>query len=629
MEVCGGTACSPSVGYSFFIAGAAVEDVPAASLLAINYTFGCQTKETGLFRTQLANGIIGLSGVDGTLPMQLVSSGLTQEQTFGICMRSDGGRLSVGGIDPSLFFSKEPRSDLKNVYWFHSNDEPALDAIQPSALPDRRWGGPNKMVWAKLVKETGWFTVRVLSIFMSPNGKHSGKGDQSDNDSLIDIGANVNELNMGKGAIIDSGTTDTYIPAAVAARFRSAFHRLSGFEFFNKMDLTAEKKKKLPNIIFRLRGFSVAESGHKHRQGFSSRGNNSDEHSAANYTGASPIIDIVMRPEDYAVEGSGSRHELNIFLSEDAGMVLGANFMNNKYVVFDRDRRRVGFGSSDCGAAEDSSIAGKAGRSAAAASSSKSKAIRTNDRVAQRRRLLESAPNQLTPSVVAHSTRKSAANQNGSAGADISRRCRDLISQSSRKASSSHSSSGLTVRPIAPCSAKCHAGTGNNSTSSVFSAFGSQQWKCLATWSDHSDNGKIRPQYMFSRLCVVSCGEAVPPDEGVSYRVDGAAAIRGGSDSCLAGPWTWCDRRNCRQSRQVWCGRQSPSSAPVRRQERSCASAECPLGANDRVLMLAIRLIGIKSFSKDSVATRLDELAEAVAYSLKVSHLDNSFIVLI
>lgn len=45
--------------------------VKGGSELGMPFVFGCQTYETGLFRTQLENGIMGLSNQDLTLVPKL------------------------------------------------------------------------------------------------------------------------------------------------------------------------------------------------------------------------------------------------------------------------------------------------------------------------------------------------------------------------------------------------------------------------------------------------------------------------------------------------------------------------------------------------------------------------------
>jgi len=45
----------------------------------------------GLFRTQLADGIMGLAMADDTLPYVLHTNGMTETKIFSLCFRTGGG----------------------------------------------------------------------------------------------------------------------------------------------------------------------------------------------------------------------------------------------------------------------------------------------------------------------------------------------------------------------------------------------------------------------------------------------------------------------------------------------------------------------------------------------------------
>ena len=54
--------------------------------------------EKGLFRTQLADGIMGMAMNDDTLPYQLQRQGVTETKVFALCFRMGGGIFTLGPI---------------------------------------------------------------------------------------------------------------------------------------------------------------------------------------------------------------------------------------------------------------------------------------------------------------------------------------------------------------------------------------------------------------------------------------------------------------------------------------------------------------------------------------------------
>lgn len=259
-----------------------MKDISGASDWSVNFEFGCQDSETGLFRTQNVDGIMGMSAADDTLPFQLVTQGITKTRMFAMCFKTGGGVLTLGGVDPSL----------------HSF---SVDKQMMPSVP----------VFAKLTKARGWFTVKLMDMLVrSPKEPGTRKS----------VGGAQFKYNTGKGTIVDSGTTDTYLPTTLFNSFKNIFTAATGMLYSNKIiDLSKEQFATLPTVIFVLEG---KEEGSK--------------------------IEIEMPPTSYMEAFKGGRYAARIYFTEASGVVLGANFMNKHNVIFDIDGMRVGFARSDC-----------------------------------------------------------------------------------------------------------------------------------------------------------------------------------------------------------------------------------------------------------------------------------------
>eukprot|EP01041_Mallomonas_annulata_P001064 gene1064-2083_t len=247
--------------------------VPDGKQFAVNFTFGCQTSVTGLFKQQLADGIMGMSMGEDTLMSQLFKQNLTPNKIFALCFKTGGGIMTIGGVDQSLHNKK----------------------IKPQ--------------YTKITKLGGWFQVELEDVRLSnPTTKLS-----------VSIDEDSSKFNSGKGVIVDSGTTDTYLPSAVSASFGSLFKSITGVILTNKeIFLNSIQLNKMPNIVFIFKNID------------------------GNY------FEIDLKPENYIENLGGGKYQFRIFLTETSGAVLGANFMTGYNIIFDQEGQRIGFAPSNC-----------------------------------------------------------------------------------------------------------------------------------------------------------------------------------------------------------------------------------------------------------------------------------------
>jgi len=231
--------------------------------ISTNFVFGCQTYETGLFRTQKADGIMGMSMHSQTLVPTMRAAGQIDHNAFSMCFMYGGGTLTLGGVDTSLHESQ--------------------------------------MQFTPLAKNSGWFTVRLLDILV--NG--------------VSIGVPASIYATGKGTIVDSGTTDTYLPRRAADKFKAAWARELGPgapKYSNtKVNYTPDQIKRFPLLTF------ILDNG----------------------------VRVDVKPSAYMEQAAG-KYIPRVYLSEASGTVLGANFMQDHDIFFDAENRRLGFAKAHC-----------------------------------------------------------------------------------------------------------------------------------------------------------------------------------------------------------------------------------------------------------------------------------------
>jgi len=220
------------------------------------------------------------------------------------------------------------------------------------------------MRFAPLSKNHGWYAVEIASV-------HLGPILLTPTDSLL---AALNDA--PKGTIIDSGTTDTYLPRALNKPFREAWKRLTGSAYGNRVQrYTAEQFAKLPNVTIGVRGidgdvirWSATPASYMEEMVFprTEKTRTTNKVAGGEPNAASPSTDQRgIRGRQPPKEGDGiaaagqqppplhswegtKSFTNRIYVDEPRGCVLGANFMAGHDVLFDVANRRIGLARADC-----------------------------------------------------------------------------------------------------------------------------------------------------------------------------------------------------------------------------------------------------------------------------------------
>jgi len=298
----------------FYCGGLDVLDAvePTDQRYAIDFMFGCMTKVDGLFVTQLADGIMGMSAHEATITKQLWNKGVLQHNMFALCFRREmgtskrgvpAGSMTLGGVSTSLDSSP--------------------------------------VVYAKNMAKSGWFTVYVKNIYVRAGGGQSAA--PTPGTRTVRVHVDLTALNSGKGVIVDSGTTDTYLNKAVAPAFRRAWKTATGRPYSHfPMRLTDEELARLPTVLVQCHAYSAVDPAVD------------DYGTIPGYVGSldpsAPNDLLIAIPATSYMDYSpiSKMYTSRLYFTESSGGVLGSNTMQGHNVVFDWRLGRVGFAESSC-----------------------------------------------------------------------------------------------------------------------------------------------------------------------------------------------------------------------------------------------------------------------------------------
>jgi len=293
------------------------DDIHHASAFSTEIKFGCQTSLTGLFKTQLADGILGMSDEGGAFWRQMLNGGVISKQQFSLC------------------FSRQTMVDRQGTL---------AGAITLGGRDERLSTKP--LVYARNVKKGGFYTIHLKKVMLwKQQGRGISAAEQLKTQDVRTLDISENLLNSG-GVIVDSGTTDTYFNHILGDAFKKIWKDMTGNAFNNnEVSLTEEELMALPTILFQMEGDADANKAIY-----------DDPNTIPGLVGDLDIsgdnkydILVALPPSHYMeFDPDKQKYIPRFYVDEYGGSVLGANFMMGHDVLFDIDNKRLGFTESDC-----------------------------------------------------------------------------------------------------------------------------------------------------------------------------------------------------------------------------------------------------------------------------------------
>ena len=297
--------------------------------------FGCQTLVTGLFKTQMADGIMGMCDEKKSFWHQMYRAHKIQEKLFSLCYTrppssltsrngTEAGALTLGGTDKRLHDKSSPM-----VY---------STTIGTSSEPKQN---RNK---------SGYFDIHIRKLYL----RHGSGGESAktiDESAIVIKLQNAQKVNDNGGVIVDSGTTDTYFSRVIQTTLRKNWKTLASshsnsnsnsngnlnLEFtHDAVELTHEQLLELPTILIQMAGDTEMNQIIVNEFG------GGDSNKIAGLAGTDfdpeyPLDVIVAVPPTHYMErlhnnnnngSSGSGKYMNrVYDTETDGNVLGANVM--------------------------------------------------------------------------------------------------------------------------------------------------------------------------------------------------------------------------------------------------------------------------------------------------------------
>ena len=163
------------------------------------------------------------------------------------------------------------------------------------------------------------------------------------NTRTVRVNVDLAALNSGKGVIVDSGTTDTYLNKAVGPAFRRAWKMATGRPYSHfPMRLTNEELARLATVLVQCHAYATIDPSVEDYNNIPGYVGNLDPSAPNDLLIAIPATSYM----DYSP--ITKMYTSRLYLTETSGGVLGSNTMQGHNVVFDWRLGRIGFAESSC-----------------------------------------------------------------------------------------------------------------------------------------------------------------------------------------------------------------------------------------------------------------------------------------